>query len=95
MSFTEIQCVVVSCDLCGDAFGPGDYLVPYDNEGEAKETLGEYGWTVDGTDVWCDNCCPLCTCGHLFAAHEFGDGACEDASCRGCENWELKKEDRS
>ncbi|KKL47290.1 hypothetical protein LCGC14_2336990, partial [marine sediment metagenome] len=72
MSFDKIQCVVVNCDVCGDDFEPGDYLVHYGREDDTLDMLETCGWNVDGNNVWCDHCLPPCICGHHFGSHDYG-----------------------
>ena len=89
MSFNKVKCVTVTCDLCDADFEPGDYLVHYDNEGEAREMLDDCGWGWDASNVWCADCHAHCTCGCLFLFHKMEEGTCE--ACEDCEGWRLYK----
>jgi len=82
MPITTVVCYVATCDTCGNNF-EGDYILHGATEQEIREHVETFNGAVFGDHVWCEDCTPPCTCGHLFGEHDYGDAPCEDCACEG------------
>ncbi len=81
MPIKTVVCYVVTCDTCGDEF-EGDYILHCHTQTEVREHVETFDGAVWGDHVWCENCIPLCTCGHLFREHDHGDAPCDECDCK-------------
>ena len=82
MAIDVTVCYVATCDICKEDF-EDDYLPHFHSVTEAREHIETYDGAVFGDHVWCQDCIPPCSCGHLFGEHNHGDAPCEDCACEG------------
>lgn len=76
-----VDCLIVRCDRCGEAFENGDGVTLHWPRNESN-LIDLFDWYVWDEYEWCDGCGPpACTCSHGFAEHENGDADCELCDC--------------
>ena len=81
--FTDVGLIAISCDECKMGL-ESDFegVLYFDDQKTAIGTAMDYNWTCWQGQAWCESCgAPACTCGDMFAEHDYGETACEEWPC--------------